>query len=391
MLSLPLIIIGLGGCSSSKSTTKPFEFASIAAIVNSALPSGLQATTTSSFQLRSQRLFAGLSEFLTTGNAFAAAATTSDTKTSIEGLFKGTYAKVSGGSGTGYINSNLEDLDTRISELESRFTTLPTCFSSTLSDYAVDFQNHADAKLTLKLQCRDEFTWKTGDSGSPGSGMAFGKRTKTDALSELISVMLLLKHKTSTANGGSDTYDAGFGYAGNMEGAGTTSEAVEMLFGQFNTNPTLSASDEDQPLMVRIYAKPTTKEFELAFTSIRPSSGSPLSGGSSALGCGFRMISNGTLIVVNGNYKRSGSDCTSPDTVSDICVDAITLADASSSSASGCAALAATQYHIASTSTSLNTFDSSALSTDTATASSNIFSILKPGSDAVKAITSTVQ
>lgn len=97
--------------------------------------------------------------------------------------------------------------------------------------------------------------------------MVFGKRDKTSSLNELVSIMLLLKHKTSTANGGTDAYDAGFGYAATISGYGTSDEAVELLFGQFNTKSSLGISDEDQPLMARIYTKSATKSFELALTS----------------------------------------------------------------------------------------------------------------------------
>lgn len=103
------------------------------------------------------------------------------------------------------------------------------------------------------------------------------------------------------------------------------------------------------------------------------------------------MISNGTIIVAKGNYLGSGTcSGSTPDTV-DVCVDGTTLADVSSSSSADCSALAATTFHIASNSSSLATFSSSVLTSDTVTASTNIFNALKPGSTTVRAITSDVK
>lgn len=376
------------GCSatSPSASSAAIDFAEVAPIVDGATPAALKATATAALSGR-RGMIAWLAEVLSPKSASAVAV--SSVESSLEAMFTGTFGKASGGEGTGYINSNLEDLDSRVAELEARFTTLPDCFSNDLQDLSVDFLNHGDDKLALKVQCRDEFTWVAGNAGSPGSGMVFGLRPKSSTETELVSLMLLLKHKTSVANGGSDAYDAGFGYAGTIEAGNTDEKAVEMLFGQFNTKTGLTYSDEDQPLVARIYAKPSTNSFELAMTSTVPSAGGPMTGGSSALGCGFRMISNGSLVVVQGKYKASGSDCTGTEAV-DVCVDAITLADASSSSVAECAALKAQTFHIAASSSSLDDFDYSVF-TDTVVSSTNILNALKPGSAAITALTSAVQ
>lgn len=384
-----LFLSACSKASSSGASSSGLTIPDVAPIVLSATPAGLKSATASSIWLR--QVFARVSMGALVAPAYAANASYSNVKNSLEAIFKGSFAKVSGGQGTGYINANLQDLDTRLAEYETRFSTsLPNCFSNSLSDLTLDFANHADAKLSLKVNCRDEFAWKAGDAGAPGSGILFGKRAASGSTPELISMTLLLKHKTSAAEGGSDSYDAGFGYAGTVTGSGTSDEAVEMLFGQFNTKSGLSVSDEDQPLMARIYSKTATKEFELAVASNSGSSGSPLSGGTSYLGCGFRMKSNGTIIVIQGDYLATGTCAAgSPDTV-DSCVDATTLADVSSTSAAACATLKSTQFHISSGTTSLDTFKSSVLTSNTVTTSTNIFNALKPGSTAAKAATSAM-
>src|SRR4051794_27239277 len=102
-LSIVTLSLTFGcGSSSSSSGSKAFTFPAVAPIVASATPAGLKSTSTSSIQLH--QIFNRIMRITFYQSAMAAAASVTNVTTSLTGMFKGTFGKISGGQGTGYIN-----------------------------------------------------------------------------------------------------------------------------------------------------------------------------------------------------------------------------------------------------------------------------------------------
>ncbi len=366
--------VGLSACGGDG---EGFDIEEVAPIVNSAAPAALKVSASASIWKRSSDVFASLSQLLLPTPAVAQTVTTP--AQSIQAMFTGTFGKISGGDGTGYINSLLEDMDSRMTEVETRFAEgAPDCLSNTAQDHEFDLGVHADAKVTLPIQCIDEFAQGEGEQSRPGSGMVFGQ-SDTAA-----GVVLLLKHRTSTASGGSDSMDAGFGYAASISGKGTTDEAVQMVFGQFNSSGSFNADPYDAPTIARVYAKPSTNTYELALAGYNPSTGKPMSGGDSNVGCGLHLKSDGTYIYAKGYKQASGSQCLGSGSSAgsdfvgsfEICLNAADMSDATAGS---CNTLRDATSNLG----TLTAFDYTAVSDsgDSAT----IFSGLNIGSEAIAA------
>ena len=298
IIGLPLVV-SCGGASDGAGGGGLSDIPEIAPLVAQSLPSSLQAPT--SLLLAARDNF----RILDTGDDLAV-------------LFKvGSFGKISGGTGNGYINSLLEDLDYRFTELKNRFKdNTPKCFTSTATAHEFDFSHLAgnagtsvqDAlKISLDLQCNDYFdTSNPGEQSGEGSGMLFGKSGDDYSLSLLL-------------NSGSET-DSGFGYFAKVSNKGTSDEVVDMIFAEGRP-----ASGDNRTLVSRIKAKPQAGYYEMAIASNQANRTSPLSGGTVNYSCGFHGITNGTLVYVKG---KSGSTCSSA-TDFEACLSASTL-DASS-------------------------------------------------------------
>lgn len=293
-LVLPFALAVVLGCSKDSANTAFSSFPALATAVDGAAPSGLKKTRQGFFAISDDLLAGRISD--------------SALKTALQAMFRGSYGKLSGGNGTGYLNSYLEDLDTRFNEIKTRFASkTPTCMSNTAQTYTIDMSGLESTLATtlkqdLDVQCYDLFdtTNATEQSGS-GSGMLFGKS------GDNYSLMLTLNTK-GTAN-------SGFGYAGRVKNKGKTDEEVELIFGEANQ------AAYTRMTVAKLKAKPTAKTYELLVVSSQPSGMNPVSGGSPNLGCGFRIISDGTYISTQGVYLGAGSDCNTGPDAFDACYD----------------------------------------------------------------------
>jgi hypothetical protein len=310
IVGLPLVV-SCGGASDGAGGGLS-DIPEIAPLVAQSLPSSLQAPST---LLLAPRGHFGV---LDTGDDLAV-------------LFKtGSFGKISGGNGNGFINSLLEDLDYRFTELKNRLKdSTPKCFTATATAHQFDFSQLAgnagtsveDAlKISLDLQCNDYFdTTNPGEQSGEGSGMLFGKS------GDDYSLALLL-------NSGSES-DSGFGYFAKVSNKGASDEVVDMIFAE--GRPVGSSSGGNRSLVSRIKAKPQEGVYEMAIASNQGNRTSPLSGGTVNYSCGFHGITNGTLVYVKG---KSGSTCSSASDF-EACLSASTLDD--SSALSDCNALKA--------------------------------------------------
>ena len=120
--------LGLGGCGSSSNSSTGYmnTVPAVAPIVNSALPTSLKAT--SAFMLKNA-VYQGPAVF----------GVSIDIKAQLTTLFKSTYGTLSGLTAMGYMNSLLFDMDSRMTELKTRFASAtPSCTtaaSQVLSPY----------------------------------------------------------------------------------------------------------------------------------------------------------------------------------------------------------------------------------------------------------------
>lgn len=230
-----------------------------------------------------------------------------DAATYLSNMFQGTYAKLSGGNATGLVNAALEDLDTRLSEINTRSeSSSASCLSNTRKNHRINLTAIDPVlDLTLSVQCSDEFGGE-GDQSGPGSGLVFGKGTDS------FSVWLYLNQSNDSDN---------FGYYANLTDVGKADELVDTLFLEnFPTYNRVTAH--------RLRAKPDASTFELMYASTAANAGG-LSGGNAVLGCGFKMISDGTLIFASGNAVPTGSAALcSNEQAFEICLNATDLTTA---------------------------------------------------------------
>ena len=290
------------------------EIPALAPLVQQSLPSSLKAS--------------GSARFSTDDFSILALASSN-----IETLFKtGSYGKLSGGNGKGYINSMLEDLDSRFDELSERFEEAPDCFSNTAQTHEFDFSAIGDAsvastlKISLDLQCRDLFGG-SGDQSGAGSGMLFGKSENN------YSLALLLNAKNET--------NSGFGYYAKVSNKGADDEEVNMIFAESRPSGSTTAPSGLSSL-ARIKAKPKAKIYEMAMAASDPSRGNPISGGTVGLSCGFHAVTDGTNVYVKAIDRTAGGTCSGGaggNYVTELCLKASDLS--ANSSVSDCASVKA--------------------------------------------------
>ncbi len=302
----------------------------IAPLVLESLPSSLQSSAAFS-------VFGD--DFITTprGKRVELFSADSAAATAVAVMFKtGSYGKISGGTGSGYINSMLEDLDYRIDLVKDQFSgTAPNCFSATAVATEFDFSTVTDhtntvqaaLKLSLDLQCRSLFdTTNPGEQSGDGSGVVFGKNSDGSSY----SLGLVLNEK--------DVASSAFGYVAKVSNSGTASETVDVIFAEGRP---AGSSAGAKALVSRIKAQPQGGIYEMMLASPQPGAVSPMSGGNAGFGCGFYGVTNGTLVYMKGTYIDSGMSCS--DTSGDngafeICLNA---SDLSSTAVSTCDALKA--------------------------------------------------
>lgn len=231
-----------------------------------------------------------------------------DAVTYLQNMFQGTYGKLSGGNGTGYINAQLEDVDYRLDEINTRSASGAACLSNTSKDHTINLTAiNSILDLTLGVQCSSPFNG-AGDQSGPGSGLVFGKN------GDDFSIWLYLNQQNDSDN---------FGYFANLKNADTSDKEVDALFLEnFPTSNRITTS--------RLKAKPATQTFELVYASTQLDAGG-ISGGAAKVGCGFKMISDGSSIYAKGNAVAASRarDCSSQQAF-EICVNASDLTTADS-------------------------------------------------------------
>jgi hypothetical protein len=266
-----------------------FSAPQVAPIVRNATPSALRPAVAISALRAARELFAALAVI---GSAQAQPAMV-NVNDSIKALFKDTYNKMSGGQGQGLINSHLEDLDTRMKEVDRNGST-SECIKNTPYPFRVNLSAVAPAiDITLNLQCRAGTLMVFGrgksgpifdeDSGAPSIDGGIADDSMT------YSLWLYLQHR--------GTADSAFGYFANVQNVGTGNEAVDFLYLE-------NSSEVPRIAAFRVKARPSTKSFEFVYGA---TDGDGAAGGN--LLCGFKMISDGVSIWAVGKDLQPGQTC----------------------------------------------------------------------------------
>lgn len=291
----------LGGCGKDDEEKKgnPIVLPQIAPIVASATPEGLRPGSA----LRLQ--------------GFGLTGVNEDAATYIMGLFKNKYGGMSGTTAEGYINSQLTDLDFRLNELASTTGSTevtPTCWQSAPNDYTVNASTiNPILTLPMKVNCNRKFDQSGGDQSGKGSGLIFGK--SADGVDFYAWLTLFQQNGTDV-----------FGFFGGVKNAESAADReVDYMFlenfPQFN-----------RVTAARLYAKPSTKTFELHYASGAVNLKGPMATFSAAVGCGMRMISDGNHIYATGRAPLSTVqiaptfDCATEAEDFEVCLNAVTLA-----------------------------------------------------------------
>src|SRR5262249_32836214 len=132
----------------------------------------------------------------------------------ITGMFNNMFPKFSGGMAQGVVNASLEDLDSRMTEVDG--STGRTCLTAIPVAHRIDASAISPAlHLTVNIQCVAAFCQVDGGVDGQGSGLAYGKDSAGN-----YSMWLYLKSNAS-ANG--------FGYFASVQNAGTNDKAVDFL------------------------------------------------------------------------------------------------------------------------------------------------------------------
>ena len=287
------VSIASGACtrSSSNSHSDLDSIPEVAPIVQAATHLALRAPTTAQLIFRKIK-----SPFLWIASGFPisnarATEQSEGVLNSLRDIFLGEYGNLSGGTSVGYINSLLRDLDSRMSELKMRFSDQSvSCMSRSAQSLSIDLSSiFSGFTSSFEFQCQDLFN-SPGDQSYAGSGMLFGHGAVTGDY----SLWLDLNHSSSD----------GFGYAARVKNpTREVDKEVDVMFVE-------AASQNNRGTVARLKAKPSTQNFELVYRSTSPSSIQPLSGGSSqSLGYALDLISDGSLIYVQGKYSSGASSC----------------------------------------------------------------------------------
>ncbi len=275
------------------------EYPAVAPIVASALPTALRPTTTA-------MLMRKLQSFGLFGEAVAAG---SDLKTDIQKIYLGTFGKLSGGNGQGWLNALLEDMDSRLSELQARGPF--GCENSEMKTISLDVStiagwSNTDFNFSIPARCYDTLSTPYGKSGY----LIWGREGTT------IGIWLFLPGQAT---------NSGFGYAAKVTNYGADNEKVEMLYVE-NQAP----SGNYRVITSRINAERRQNKYEIVFAGNWPGAISALSGsysGNTTIGCFFQLKSDGSQVNISAKRKASGSDCTSLSSAEAACFDGSSLSE----------------------------------------------------------------
>ena len=282
------------------------EYPAVAPIVASALPTALRPTTTAMIlrKLQSFGLF---------GEAVAAG---SDLKTDLQKIYLGTFGKLSGGSSQGWLNALLEDMDTRLAELQTRGPF--SCENSDMKTLTLDVSTIAgwtntDFNFSIPARCYD--TLSVPYAGKTGY-LIWGREDNT------IGIWLSLPGEAE---------NTGFGYAAKVTNYGADNEKVEMLYVE-NQAP----SGTYRVITSRIVAERKQNKYEIVFSSNIPGAISALTGsysGNTTIGCFLQLKSDGSQVNISAKRKASGSVCTSLSSAEAACFDGSSLSEVGTNTA----------------------------------------------------------
>lgn len=197
----------------------------------------------------------------------------------------------------------VNNLDTNIQALNTRFETKPTCMDSSIVDVEFDLDRlTGDAGLlpivTMKLQCRESFS--STDTTQTQDG-AFG----------IVDSKIYYVTRSSTANGNQRSYILTLAQA-NLDG---TDARIWVVLSSGNSGV---AGDEDVSVM-RISATPGTNSFAVERVSTN---------GNNNRITNFIAISDGTALKLDADNTAQGGSL-------DTCVSASNISEAST----GCGAM----------------------------------------------------
>lgn len=227
---------------------------------------------------------AGLSDLSLTSQDVA------DFPSAIKKMFTDTFPKTSGGDAKGLIKSALEDLDTRMEEIDKRGLESPKkCYENTAKPLSLK-SDLGLAKIDLNLQCLDRFTQSPGEQSAQGSGMAFG----ADGEKYSLWLQLVLQDETK------------HGYFANIN---KETEEVEFLY--IND----SRSTNDRATVYKVTTAPSQDAYEVSFVSTS----------NDYQTCNFHIKSDGKVIHAQGTNGGS-NDCATLEAAS-VCLDAKTYGE----------------------------------------------------------------
>jgi len=222
-----------------------------------------------------------------------------DVALTVKEIFTKSYGRQSGGTAIGLIKSYLLDLDFRVEEVGGRIAADNKCLANSAAAHTVNL-GFTGGSLDVNLQCHDNFSQGEG-------GLAFG-RSGND-----FSMWLYL---TSLPGQGSQSVPSG-AYVANINS--DTSIVDLMAISKVSDASTLKYS------VYRVKADPNNKSYELSLASEDPMMQN--------LGCGLRLISNGTLIKATAKTLFTvGASC-SQATTTELCLNASDYTTASDCSA----------------------------------------------------------
>jgi len=245
----------LSGCSKATSSSTSSVLPLIVPLVEKAAPSGATAR-----------------RFLGKGHR-----TTPEAGEALKDFFLDTWGNISGETHTGWVKAYLEDLDGRITEVNSNDA--PSCYavgSSVSIAFPVGTGNHT---MTAKLGCAKSFNSSRDMSGT-GSGIAFGQ----DETHTYIYLLLVQSNDTDK-----------FGYVASIN---KTTEAVELLFLE-------DFSSFNRVKFAHLRTVPATKTYEFSMASTGDGVGPSSLNTAHILAAGARFVSNETEIRAEGNVAAS--------------------------------------------------------------------------------------
>jgi len=223
-----------------------------------------------------------------------------DPAQTVKELFTGTFGRQSGGTATGLIKAYLLDLDSRVNEIESRITSDNKCLANGASAHTVDL-GFSGGSLAVNLQCHDNFSQGEG-------GLAFGSSGND---------YTLWLYLTNLPGQGDQTVPSG-AYVANIN---KETEAVDLMAisrisssTSAGSSGSTSGSTSSKYSVYRVKADYKNKSYELSLASESPMMHN--------LGCGLRLVSNGTLIKATAKTAYTSISSCASATTTELCLNA---------------------------------------------------------------------